>query len=985
MLPAPAQSGFGLTGNFDLEMNTTSADQSFQVPTSILNLFSQADKTKLGLINSTTVTISAGPPNLDGTHGSPAPYLVVSGSGTLELKSVVSMVGNFRLAITPGTLDLTADVSTTVPVLGTITGTAAFQIDSSGLVGVATMSLGSSGSIPGVSVNASFFISINTTGGPRQLETYTVDTTNDATFGQVSATPSLQTVNDGVFIVAGGHIVLGTNGSSALTLEGQFTFGISSGSLTIGAIGRVDVGILGHLNVNGSLAVTSAGIVATLDISASAALPGSGFSFSGFFELEVNTTSSAQPIQRLNVDTNTGQVLFGTVADTLPAGTAQLLVGGSLQLADVSTSFGSFTISINGSFLLAVNANSLTVGINASFDVFGARLHIDKTATITAPGIVLDDTLGAHDFEIGGGLLSFNGNFELRINTTSQTALGVPPKTAELIVTGLDLGLFNHALDATGSITIGIVNGGFSINIPTSDPLSLNFFGLVTTSLSGYYNPGGDFQFTSKFDVSLGDSNFGATAHLSTTISNTGLTGTFSADGTLFGVQFVTFFGGLDVQSGGVSLTITVSVVLVPAVVIDGTTITPEADASFSHTFTLGQITQPVVPTLATQTGVLQLNLGADAAARGAPYDSDTSESYRVSNAGNGAVNVAALGFTQSYSNPGSIVVHNSGIGDDYIEIGQGVQAGANLTAGSGSDQLIYLGSGAATLNAGTGNDVLTGGAGVNTFNAGSGATVVHGGSGTNVINAGTGAALVSGGSGPNTVNWSAGDGALQFIGNGVANTLIVNDSNPGESVTVSQANGQTLLTVGSVTLTLANVQNITLNMTGGGAAIAVGDLIGSGVFHLTLALGSHAQPNAIVLQGSAGNDTFLLTGSSSTVNVAETGGPTFTLSSLAGDNLTIHGNQGNDTINASGIGQPLPNIHLNLYGDAGNDTITGSPGADVIHGGTGDDLLIGGGALTPFMARRATTRSPPATAPWRPTAAPAPTRSSSTIPPLVP
>src|SRR5205807_60309 len=150
-------------------------------------------------------------------------------------------------------------------------------------------------------------------------------------------------------------------------------------------------------------------------------------------------------------------------------------------------------------------------------NLFGTDIHIDKTATITAPGLVLDQYLDLDTLHIDNGLITLHGSFELLVNTTGQTSQGVPPRTAEIIVHNLNLGLLNDTLNATGSLTIGFVNGGFYLNVPTNHPLSLDFFGLAHANLYGFINPDGTFQLTSTISITLGDDNFGATATLSTT------------------------------------------------------------------------------------------------------------------------------------------------------------------------------------------------------------------------------------------------------------------------------------------------------------------------------------------------------------------------------------------------------------------------------------------------------------------------------------
>ena len=59
---------------------------------------------------------------------------------------------------------------------------------------------------------------------------------------------------------------------------------------------------------------------------------------------------------------------------------------------------------------------------------------------------------------------------------------------------------------------------------------------------------------------------------------------------------------------------------------------------------------------------------------------------------------------------------------------------------------------------------------------------------------------------------------------------------------------------------------------------------------------------------------------------------------------VSIAGGDGNDTIDASAM-QP-DELNLIMNGEAGNDTLIGSPSGDVINGGDGDDNLSGMGSL---------------------------------------
>ena len=403
---------------------------------------------------------------------------------------------------------------------------------------------------------------------------------------------------------------------------------------------------------------------------------------------------------------------------------------------------------------------------------------------------------------------------------------------------------------------------------------------------------------------------------------------------------------------------VSLSVVIIPSLhTIFGDTV-PEVDASYSHTFVLGQLSTPVLPVLASMTDAngndnangtsLRLNMGIDAPARGNSFTADGAEDFRITHvsgvAGNETVQVTGLGFTETYAHVANILARNTGTGNDRIEVAQGVLASANWTAGSGTDQLIYAGSGASTLTAGTGNDYLVGGLGFNTFNTGSGTDVLQG-KGTDVFNAGTGSALIQGSGGFETINWSTGNGPITVTGGGNASTTLnVNDGTTSDNVVLSASSGAAQLNVGASVLMFAGVSNLNLNLASG-ATTTIGALAGVGLTNVNLGLGSHNQADHINLQGASTNDSFILGTANSILSVYENGSITVAIiqgNASLGDTLTIHGNAGNDTIDASGVGQNL--LNLALYGDSGNDKIIGSPFADVIHGGDGDDTLIGGG-----------------------------------------
>ncbi|GEM_PF-6622931 len=100
---------------------------------------------------------------------------------------------------------------------------------------------------------------------------------------------------------------------------------------------------------------------------------------------------------------------------------------------------------------------------------------------------------------------------------------------------------------------------------------------------------------------------------------------------------------------------------------------------------------------------------------------------------------------------------------------------------------------------------------------------------------------------------------------------------------------------------------------------------------------------NDTIISGN-GNDA-LLAGNGTNYIDGGTGDDTITAGSGAN---AIHGGSGNDLITAGTGSGDQPNI---LYGDAGNDTITGGSGNDTLAGGLGSDLLAGNAGTNRYEA----------------------------------
>lgn len=105
-----------------------------------------------------------------------------------------------------------------------------------------------------------------------------------------------------------------------------------------------------------------------------------------------------------------------------------------------------------------------------------------------------------------------------------------------------------------------------------------------------------------------------------------------------------------------------------------------------------------------------------------------------------------------------------------------GFSGAATLNAGGGNDRLTG-GSGGDTLVGGPGNDVLVGGGGRDTISGGPGKETLDGGSGRDDLSGGGGADALNGGPGADTV---AGDGGRNAIGGDAGNdTLLARNGRP--------------------------------------------------------------------------------------------------------------------------------------------------------------------------------------------------------------
>jgi Ca2+-binding RTX toxin-like protein len=335
-------------------------------------------------------------------------------------------------------------------------------------------------------------------------------------------------------------------------------------------------------------------------------------------------------------------------------------------------------------------------------------------------------------------------------------------------------------------------------------------------------------------------------------------------------------------------------------------------------------------------------------------------------------------------ANDGTGVIIVTGSGGTVIPITGGVATTANTVLiqilGTPGDDQISLGNGlvAAHIFGSGGNDTLTGGDGNDTIVSGPGP-------GNNVVRGGRGSDVIFLGGSSNTVAWNPGDGSDIIQGLSGNNTLVFNGANVSEKIDLS-ANGTRLrLTrdVANITMDVAGVQTVDINALGGADTLTVNPLTGIGVTQVNIDLASPAgsgtgdgAADSVVINGTAGADTFNIGANGSAVEVSGLGTLVHvTGGELANDRIAVNG-VGGDTVNVNGTDGPdlmqiLPSpvtncvrvvvstftvpvdvtgaLTLVVNGLGGADTITGASGLAalgipmVLNGGDGDNTITGG------------------------------------------
>ncbi|HET9217612.1 MAG TPA: calcium-binding protein [Terriglobia bacterium] len=307
---------------------------------------------------------------------------------------------------------------------------------------------------------------------------------------------------------------------------------------------------------------------------------------------------------------------------------------------------------------------------------------------------------------------------------------------------------------------------------------------------------------------------------------------------------------------------------------------------------------------------------------------------------GDGAIDSVTVNGTQ-----GADLIAVSGSGTSASVTG--LQAMVNILQSEGAnDRLTINGLGgddvidARNLEAGVINLTLNGGLGVDVF---------LGSEGDDVFNGGDGDDIAFMGAGDDVFIWNPGDDNDTLEGQDGFDRMLFNGANVAEIITISANGGRVLFfrNIASVTMDLNDVEDITFNALGGADMVVVNDLSGTDVTEVNVNLAAtggagDAQPDAVIVTGTNGDDVALVVGDASgTAVLGLAAAVNITGAETANDRLTVNALAGDDVVEASGLA--ATGIQLTADGGDGNDVLVGGDGSDVLLGGAGDDVLIGG------------------------------------------
>jgi len=309
----------------------------------------------------------------------------------------------------------------------------------------------------------------------------------------------------------------------------------------------------------------------------------------------------------------------------------------------------------------------------------------------------------------------------------------------------------------------------------------------------------------------------------------------------------------------------------------------------------------------------------------------------------NGADTIQVVGSGTSVSVTGlsaAVAMTNAEGANDALVV-QGLGGNDTISAAALAAGVVKL-----TIDGGAGNDTIVGSAGDDMLIGGDGTDSVVGGRGNDV-------ALL--GAGNDVFRWNPGDGSDIVEGENGTDTMLFFGANIDETINIVANGSRALFTrdVANITMDLNGVEHVDFHALGGIDKITVGDLSGTDVDQVNLDLSGPAGTpdgavDTIAVSATLGADVFGVRSDASGVTVFGLEATTKMSFADATDQLTLNGQGGDDTIDASGLAAGA--LQLTINGGLGIDTISGSQGDDLINGGDGNDVARMGAGNDTFV-----------------------------------
>ena len=277
------------------------------------------------------------------------------------------------------------------------------------------------------------------------------------------------------------------------------------------------------------------------------------------------------------------------------------------------------------------------------------------------------------------------------------------------------------------------------------------------------------------------------------------------------------------------------------------------------------------------------------------------------------------------YGYGGDDTIDNSVGGKSWIEAGDGDDV---VTGGASEDRIRGQG-GDDKLSGNDGNDYLFGGAGDDTLDGGAGDDTLDGGAGDDII---------YGGAGDDTYvfEFQGNDTVIDSSGNNIVFADTKGDNGELRFRQLYQSNDQLVLEGSRENtdskISMSGVESIKWGVIDDGYTMTLGVSGETSDVSNSMYVGTLSDDTLITGQGdyvegygADGDDTITVLGGSSWV-------------SGDGGNDTLIGGEGNDTLKGDYTSGDAG--HDTLYGNGGNDTLSGNAGNDTLTGGSGSDTF---------------------------------------------